>query len=98
MTNPGADVDLHDAIAIRMTNGASASVSGACSPLGANNSKHQMEVRLFGSEGQLIIDLDREFVWLYRDADHDFTLPVKPGDGALHVRRSCKRLDGSDTR
>ena len=82
MTNPDADVDLHDAISMRMTNGASASVSGACSPLGANNSKHQMEVRLFGSDGQLIIDLEREFVWLYKDAAHDFKLPVQVGDGA----------------
>jgi predicted dehydrogenase len=82
MASPGAEVDLHDAVSIRFRGGAIGSVSGACCPLGANENKHQLEVRLFGSEGQLLLDYDRELAWLYRDPQTDVRLEVAPGEGA----------------
>jgi predicted dehydrogenase len=81
MNTLGTEIDFHVALALRFQGGASASVSGACSPRGANNSKNQLEVRLFGSEGQLILDLDREFTWLYRDPEHDYRLPMEGMNG-----------------
>lgn len=81
MSNPDADVDLHDAVSVRFTNGAIGSVSGTVCPMGANHNKHQFDVRIFGSEGQLILDLDRELIWLYRDPTHDFRLQVDEGAG-----------------
>ena len=79
--NLGKEIDFHDALAVRFHGGASGSISGAVSPRGANDNKNQLEVRIFGSEGQLILDLDREFTWLYRDPDHDYRLPMEGMDG-----------------
>jgi predicted dehydrogenase len=81
MANPDAEVDLYDAISVRFSDGAIASVSGACCPLGANENKHQMEIRAFGSEGQLLLDYDRELAWLYRDESRDVRLDLEPGAG-----------------
>jgi predicted dehydrogenase len=50
--------------------------------LGANDNKHQLEIRLFGDEGQLILDYDREQVWLYRDGGEEIRLDVEAGEGA----------------
>ncbi len=82
MNNPEAEVDLHDAIALQLRGGCTVSLSGACHPLGANQNKHQMEVRLFGADGQLLLDLDREHVWLYKDENTDIRLDEPAGSGA----------------
>ena len=81
MNNPGAEVDPHDAIALRLRGGCTVSLSGACHPLGANRNKHQMEIRLFGSDGQLILDLEREIIWLYKDEHVDVKPPVDDDAG-----------------
>lgn len=85
MANPDAEADLYDALSVRFGNGALGSISGACCPLGANGNKHQLEIRLFGSEGQLILDYDRELAWLYRGSSCDVRLDVQHGDGAYPV-------------
>ena len=38
---------------------------GSCF-VGANENKHQLVVRAIGSEGQVLVDLEREDVWLWR--------------------------------
>ena len=64
LITPRAPVDMHDAYCRKYKNGAIGTVFGASNPFGT--SKHQLEVRIFGDEGQMIIDLERELVWLYR--------------------------------
>ena len=54
--------------------------------MGAGNDKHQQEVRLIGSEGQLHLDVEREIVWRYRGPDSDIRLPVETGDGLYNCR------------
>lgn len=76
-----APVELHDAIAVRYAGGAIGTVSGGSCHLGANDNKHQLEVRAIGSEGQLHIDVEREIAWLWR-RDGEVKLPVASGDGA----------------
>ncbi len=76
----GSQVDLHDAYSIRYTNGAIGTVFGASYPIG--EPKHQLEVRLFGENGHLIVDVEREKGWLYRSADDQKHLELKQGDGA----------------
>lgn len=76
-----APVELHDAIAVRYIGGAIGTVSGGSCHLGANNNKHQLEVRAIGSEGQMQIDVEREIAWLWR-RDGEVRLPVTEGDGA----------------
>ena len=81
MSTVGAEVDLHDAVSIEFTNGATASVSGTVCPLGSNDNKHQLDVKIFGSDGQLLLDFDQEMIWLYKDAVNDYRLVVPDGAG-----------------
>ena len=67
MTAPlDAPVELHDAISIRYRGGAIGTLGGGSCFVGANDNKHQLVVRAIGSEGQLLVDLEREDVWLWR--------------------------------
>lgn len=79
----GAPVELHDAISIRFRNGAVGAMAGGSCHLGANQSKHQLEVRAIGSEGQMHIDLERELAWLWTDGGRtDIRLDLPPEAGA----------------
>ncbi|MFI0424083.1 Gfo/Idh/MocA family protein [Spongiactinospora sp. 9N601] len=80
-----APVELHDAIALRFGNGAVGSVAGGSCHTGAGDNKHQLEVRAIGSDGQIHLDVEREYAWLWRQ-DTDIRLPVQPEDG----RYDCK--------
>ena len=89
MNNEGAGVDLHDAISVRFLSGATGSVSGASSPVGANAvdhedapwPRHQLQVRVYGTEGHLIVDLERDFLWIFREDGMDLKvdLPAHAG-------------------
>ena len=79
MNTEGARVDLHDAISIRYASGATGTLSGASCPSLANAvtgdgepwPRHQLLIRIYGDEGQLVIDLERDFLWLYREGEID---------------------------
>jgi predicted dehydrogenase len=62
----GAPVEHHDAVVIRYDNGSIGTMSGGSCHLGAGGNRHQLEFRAIGSEGQLMIDLERDEFWLYR--------------------------------
>ncbi len=76
-----APVELHDAIVLRYDNGAIGTLAGGSAHIGANNNKHQVEVRAIGSEGQFQIDLDRELVWRFRVPGEDVRLSFEPNAG-----------------
>ncbi len=82
MNAPGAPVDMYDAVGVRFMSGATCSMSGASMPRSAKlvdadpYPRHQMQVRLFGSEGQLILDLERELLWVHRDDGTDIRVPM----------------------
>jgi hypothetical protein len=78
----GAPVELHDAIVLRLDGGGVATLAGGSAHLGANGDKHALMVRAIGDEGQVVVDVEREQVWLYRADGTDVRLPVRPGDGA----------------
>jgi hypothetical protein len=83
MTAPlDASVELHDAIALRFDGGGIGTVSGGSAHLGAGGNKHALEVRVIGSEGQLLVDVERELAWLYRPDGVDVRVPVRDGSGA----------------
>jgi predicted dehydrogenase len=84
-TPEGAPVELHDTYSIRWRGGATGSVSGASFHSGCQNDRHQYEIRVFGSEGQLHADLERDRLWLWRtDRSAEVDLPVNAG--AYHCR------------
>ena len=73
-------VDYYDAAVARFTNGATGTVSGS-----ATVPKHrgnQVDLRLFGSEGALYLDIERERLEVRRRDGRDTVIPMKSGDGA----------------
>lgn len=62
-----APVELHDAMTMRFEGGAIGVLSGGSSHLGASKYSHALEVRAIGSEGQIMVDTEREAAWHYRD-------------------------------
>jgi predicted dehydrogenase len=82
MSDPyGAPVELHDASALRFTNGAIGTMAGGSAHVNAGGNKHQVEMRAIGEEGQFQIDLEREIIWLFRAPDRDVRpeLPTNAG-------------------
>jgi len=68
MSRVGSKVDMYDAITAKFGNGAVGTISGAASLPG---DRYQLDIRIFGSEGMLYVDVDRERVDLMRyDGDH----------------------------
>lgn len=85
-----ADVDIYDAAAIRFTSGATGSLSGA-----ATAPKHrgfQMDLRVFGTEGMLLFDIERERVEVRRHDGADVVMPVQSGDGAYSTDSALNRF------
>jgi predicted dehydrogenase len=79
VANAGSAVDLFDAAVIRFDNGALGSLSGAATL--ADGDKYQIDLRIFGSEGVLMIDAERERVTLSRYDGQRVDVPVTPGEG-----------------
>lgn len=75
----GAPVDLFDAGVIRFDNGALGSLSGAATL--ADGDKYQVDIRLFGTEGVLMIDVERERVTLSRYDGRREELVIPEGEG-----------------
>lgn len=82
----GAPVELHDTMSIRFVGGATGSVSGASFHSGAQLDRHQYEVRVFGSEGQLHADLERDRLWMWRHDRPEQAVALPPDAGAYHCR------------
>jgi predicted dehydrogenase len=75
-----AKVDYYDAAVVRFAGGATASLSGAATlPKGR---PVQIDLRIFGSEGMLLLDIERERLELRRRDGKDEVIALKPGDGA----------------
>jgi predicted dehydrogenase len=75
-----ANVDYYDAAVARFAGGATATLSGAATlPKGR---PVQIDLRIFGSEGMLLIDIERERLELRRRDGRDEVAPLKAGDGA----------------
>ena len=58
MANSGAKVEISDAIAVRFSNGAVGTVSGTAAV--PNGAKYQVDLRIFGTNGMLLLDVERE--------------------------------------
>lgn len=79
MHGPSTGMDLHDAMSVEFEGGAIGTVSGASTPEGAE--RHQLEVRIFGSEGALHIDFERDRVWLFRGTRDEVRLQLDRDEG-----------------
>ena len=72
-------VDLFDAATIRFKGGQTASLSGAGTvPMSC---KFQVDIRIFGTEGMLLLDVERERLELRRHDGQDKTFSIADGAG-----------------
>ena len=90
MTTSQSRVDVYDAVSVRFAGGAIGTVSGAGTVPPAGNARYQVDIRIFGSDGLLMIDMERARLELRR---HDgrteqMELPADAGsyacDGPPH--------------
>jgi predicted dehydrogenase len=79
MTAPGSSVELYDAVSVRFDGGAIGTVSGAGAVPRGN--RFQVDVRLFGSEGMLLLDVERERLELRRRDGTTRHLDIPAGAG-----------------
>lgn len=79
-SNTGFPLDMYNAISVRFTNGATGTVSGAATVPGG--ARYQLDLRIFGSEGMLNVDVDRERVDLYRHDGAEETVELERDEGA----------------
>jgi predicted dehydrogenase len=85
-----AGVDYYDAATVRFAGGAIASVSGA-----ATVPKHrgfQLDLRVFGSEGMLLLDIERARLELCRRDRRDVIEPITAADTAYTCTAPCDVL------
>ncbi len=82
MTAPGGRVDLYDALSVRFAGGAIGTVSGAGTVPPSGKAEFQVDLRLFGSEGMLLLDCERARLELHRHDGRFERLDVPAGAGA----------------
>jgi predicted dehydrogenase len=75
MSAPGAAVELYDAITVRFRDGVIGVISGAGAVPGGNHS--QVDVRIFGSEGMLLLDLERPRVEIRRHDGNNVGVAIR---------------------
>lgn len=83
-------VDFYNSVVGRLENGASFVVSGASSV--PKSRTVQVDIRIFGNEGILLLDLERERLELVRHDGKEKVFPLKKGDGEYSCDEPLKRL------
>jgi predicted dehydrogenase len=73
-----APVEHHDAAVITYDNGSIGTMAGGSCHLGAGDNRHQLEFRAIGSDGQLMIDLERDEFWLWRSDGFEVGPKLEP--------------------
>ena len=90
MTRPGSRVDMYDAAAVEYASGAIGTISGAATL--PDNDKFQLELRIFGSEGVLLLDVERERLEVRRHDGSHAAQVVAPGEGAYSCEEPPARF------
>jgi predicted dehydrogenase len=80
MRNVSAPVDLYDAAHLVFDNDAIGTISGAATL--PDDEKFQIDLRIFGSDGVLLVDVERERVTLLRHDGSREDVAIEPGTGA----------------
>ncbi|CAN5507887.1 hypothetical protein BH24CHL9_BH24CHL9_03970 [soil metagenome] len=88
----GARVEPHDAIAMRLEGGAVGTASGASLPWGSFANTHQLQVRVTGDRGQVLLDLDRPLVRRSRGEHDDVTVELSEEDVTWSFGRVVDRF------
>jgi predicted dehydrogenase len=89
-SGPGAKVDLYNAALVHFTNGAHGVLSGAGTL--PEKSKFQLDLRVFGSDGVLLVDVERERVELRRHDGTTIQIEITPDEGAYSCEGPVDRF------
>ncbi len=81
MSTGGARIDLYDALSVTFENGAIGTVSGAGTVPAQGTSQYQVDLRIFGSEGVLLLDCERARLELRRHDGRHESLPLSADAG-----------------
>jgi predicted dehydrogenase len=82
MTAPDSRVDVYDALSVRFAGGAIGTISGAGTVPPAGNSQYQLDLRIFGSDGMLLLDCERSRLELRRHQGPSEQLELAPDAGS----------------
>ena len=85
-----AEVDQYDAAVIQLDNGATISLSGSATVPKIRG--YQMDIRIFGSDGMLLLDIERERLELVRNNGETLVHPMSPGAGAYTCEEPVDRF------
>ncbi len=81
MSAPNAEVDVYDAITVRFEGGAIGTISGAGTIPSSGNPLYQVDIRIFGSEGLLMLDCERARLHLRRHDGYEEKLDLAKDAG-----------------
>ena len=80
MSSAGSSVDLYNAAHVTFEEGALGTISGAATL--PNDEKFQVDLRIFGSDGVVLIDMERERAELLMHDGERVNLEIPSGTGA----------------
>jgi predicted dehydrogenase len=80
MSAPSRPVDEYDAAHVAFNNGAIGCISGAANLI--DDDKFQLDLRIFGSEGVLMLDVERERMEIRRHDGRHYSASIRDGEGA----------------
>ncbi len=80
MSSVGAPVDMYSAASVAFANGALGVISGAATL--PDRVKFQVDIRIFGDEGLLLLDVERERMQVFRHDGKHIDLEIPPNGGA----------------
>lgn len=84
------DIDLHDAAAVRFTNGATGVLSGSCGV--PNGHGFEVDLRLYGTKGSVLLDIETERMVLKTEGGETEVAQVSPGDWTYSCEGPPNRL------
>jgi predicted dehydrogenase len=90
MTSPNSDVDMYNTATVIFDNGAIGSISGAATL--PDNDKFQVDIRVFGTDGVLLLDVERERVEVRRHDGQHQHVDVPAGEGAYSCETPPERF------
>jgi predicted dehydrogenase len=90
MNNSPAGVDLYDAAVITLWNGATVSLSGSSTV--PKSRSFQIDIRIFGTEGMLLLDIERERLEVVRNDGKTYLYAISPGGGAYTCEEPVTRF------
>lgn len=89
-SGPGAGVDLYNSATVTFDNGAQGTFAGAGTL--PDDDKFQVDIRVFGSEGVLLLDVERERAQIRRHDGAAWAATPKPNEGAYQCVEPINRF------